>query len=151
MTRLKRAGMSVVVGQGFMVAGTLVSFLTVPLYLGWLGDTRYGLMLTALACAGYLMFSDAGLSWSSMLLISHEVKDYDAWKKGFDDNAPARDAGGFELGFVGRDETRPNLVHAGFRVPSVEAAKAFLANPELKAAMAAAGVIGAPDIRIVLT
>lgn len=71
MSRLKRAGMSVVVGQGFMIAGTLVSFLTVPLYLGWLGDTRYGLMLTALACAGYLMFSDAGLSWSSMLLISH--------------------------------------------------------------------------------
>ena len=47
-----------------------LSLATVPLYLAWLGQERYGVMLTGLSFAGYLMFSDAGLSWSSMLLIA---------------------------------------------------------------------------------
>ncbi len=70
MSRIQKAARATVVVQIFNFAGTFLSFVSVPLYLLWLGQERYGLLLTGLAMAGYLMFADAGLSWSSMLLIS---------------------------------------------------------------------------------
>lgn len=70
MSRLRRAALATAVVQGFALMGMALSFVTIPLYLKWLGSERYGLMLTAQACAGYLAFSDAGLSWSSLLLIA---------------------------------------------------------------------------------
>jgi O-antigen/teichoic acid export membrane protein len=70
LTRLRKAARATVFVQIFNWAGLLLSLITVPLYLAWLGDERYGLLLTGLAFAGYLMFSDAGLSWASMLLIA---------------------------------------------------------------------------------
>ena len=57
------------VAQAFNWTGLLLSLVTIPLYLQWLGQERYGLLLTGLAFASYLMFSDAGLTWGSMLLI----------------------------------------------------------------------------------
>lgn len=70
MSRLRRAALATVVVQGFSLLGMALSFVAIPFYLRWLGNERYGLMLTAQACAGYMAFSDAGLSWSSLLLIS---------------------------------------------------------------------------------
>jgi O-antigen/teichoic acid export membrane protein len=70
MSRFRKAARATVVVQVFNILGALLSLATVPLYLRWLGQERYGLLLTGLAFAGYLMFSDAGLSWSSMLLIA---------------------------------------------------------------------------------
>jgi len=70
VSRLQRAFKTTVVVQAFSVAGLLLSLVAVPLYLKWLGQERYGVLLTGLAFSGYLMFSDAGLSWSSMLLIA---------------------------------------------------------------------------------
>jgi len=88
---------------------------------------------------------------STMLLISHEVRDYDAWKPRFDADRPALDAAGFTLAFVGQDSVNPNIVHAGFHVPSASAAHAFLEDPGVMEAMAAAGVISEVDARIVET
>lgn len=68
--RLKRAFAATVVTQAFNIAAMLLALVSVPLYLKWLGEERYGLLLTGLAFGGFLMFADAGLSWSSMLLIS---------------------------------------------------------------------------------
>ncbi|MFN7731667.1 MAG: lipopolysaccharide biosynthesis protein [Pirellula sp.] len=68
--RLKRAFAATVVTQAFNIVAMLLALISVPLYLHWLGDERYGLLLTGLAYGGFLMFADAGLSWSSMLLIS---------------------------------------------------------------------------------
>jgi O-antigen/teichoic acid export membrane protein len=70
MTRLRKAGKATLVTQIFNWTGLALSLLTVPLYLHWLGQERYGLLLTGLAFAGYLMFSDAGLNWASMILIA---------------------------------------------------------------------------------
>jgi O-antigen/teichoic acid export membrane protein len=70
MSRLHKAAKSALVGQAFNWAGLLLSLATVPLYLRWLGQERYGVLLTGLAFASYLMFSDAGLTWASMLLIA---------------------------------------------------------------------------------
>lgn len=70
MSRLRKAAKATVVAHAFNWIGLLLSLVTVPLYLHWLGQERYGLLLTGLAFAGYLMFSDAGLNWASMLLIA---------------------------------------------------------------------------------
>lgn len=70
MTRLRKALRATVVVQCFNWASLLLSLVTVPLYLSWLGEERYGLFLTGVALAGYLMFSDAGITWASMLLIA---------------------------------------------------------------------------------
>ena len=70
MSRLHKAARATLVVQIFSVTGTVLSLIAVPLYLKWLGQERYGVLLTGLAIAGYLMFSDVGLSWSSMLLIA---------------------------------------------------------------------------------
>jgi len=48
----------------------LLSLVAVPLYLQWLGQERYGLLLTGMAFGSYLMFADGGLTWASMLLIA---------------------------------------------------------------------------------
>jgi len=70
MSSLRKAAKATVAVQVFSGVSTLLSLITVPLYLSWLGQERYGLLLTGLAFSGYLMFSDAGLNWASMLLIA---------------------------------------------------------------------------------
>lgn len=70
MTRLRKAARATLVAQTFNWIALGLSLITVPLYLSWLGQERYGVLLTGLAFASYLMFSDAGLNWASMLLIA---------------------------------------------------------------------------------
>jgi hypothetical protein len=80
--------------------------------------------------------------------ISHEVKDYDAWKKGFEADAVNREKAGFKVTAVYRLASNPNIIVGLMEAPNAEAAQKFLGNPELKAAMEKAGVISAPDIKI---
>lgn len=70
MNRIRQAAKATLVAQCFNWTSLLLSLVTVPLYLSWLGEERYGLLLTGIALAGYLMFSDAGITWASMLLIA---------------------------------------------------------------------------------
>jgi O-antigen/teichoic acid export membrane protein len=70
MSRLRKAAKATVVTQFFHWSALLLSLATVPLYLAWLGEERYGLLLTGIALSSYLMFSDAGINWASMLLIA---------------------------------------------------------------------------------
>jgi len=85
-----------------------------------------------------------------LMLFSHEVKDYDAWKARYEVNRQARTDVGLIEQFVGRDAKKPNVVHVGLMAPSLEAAHGFVSRPELRDAMALAGVTNAPDIRYVL-
>ena len=70
MSRLKRATRATIFAQAFNWAGLLLSLFTIPLYLEWLGQERYGVFLTGVAFGSYLMFTDVGLTWGSMLLIA---------------------------------------------------------------------------------
>ena len=70
MSRVRNAAKATVVTQFFHWTGLLLSLATVPLYLAWLGPERYGLLLTGIAISSYLMFSDAGINWGSMLLVA---------------------------------------------------------------------------------
>ncbi len=77
MSRIRKAAKATLVAQFFNWAGLLLSLATVPLYLHWLGQERYGILLTGLAFASYLLFSDGGISWASMLLIAESNGRHD--------------------------------------------------------------------------
>lgn len=81
-------------------------------------------------------------------ILSHEVKDYADWKKGFDADETNRKSMGVNITGVFQDAEKPNFVTVISEVPSVEAIKGFLSNPDLKAIMEKAGVIGDPQVKI---
>jgi hypothetical protein len=82
------------------------------------------------------------------VVITHEVKDYAAWRKVYDADEPNRKAGGFKVAGVYADANNPNMVTIFGEFPSVEAVNAFMANPKLKEAMENGGVVGKPDVKI---
>ncbi len=79
--------------------------------------------------------------------IQHPVADYEAWKKVYDEENPVK-LGHALFARVNRSVDDPNtiIVVAGFE--SLEKARGFLDNPELKEAMERAGVTGSPRIEI---
>jgi hypothetical protein len=78
--------------------------------------------------------------------IRHGVKDYEQWKAGYDSYPPT--VGGARFARVNRAIDDPNMVTVVCGFDSVDAANAFLGNPELKAKMAESGVVGEPRIEI---
>lgn len=105
---------------------------------------RLSSLVTAVLLAGAPLAARAEV----VVTVSHEVKDFAAWKKGFDSDAANREKGGFKQLFLGRSVDNPNVVMIGFTAPSAEAAKGFTSNPKLKEAMEKSGVIGAPTIHV---
>jgi quinol monooxygenase YgiN len=83
------------------------------------------------------------------LIIRHEVRDYAAWKAAFDGHGDARRQAGVIGHAVSRSVRNPNVVVIYLQSESLEALRAFAASPDLKAVMAAAGVVGAPDLSFV--
>jgi quinol monooxygenase YgiN len=77
-------------------------------------------------------------------VLSHEVKDYDAWRAVFDEHASARKSAGIKGGQVHRSADHPNTVVIYLAADSGDAIGKFLADPELKSTMQRAGVISAP-------
>lgn len=104
------------------------------------------IVLIILAILTVTAFAQDNASAKHFLAISHEVADYDSWKTGFDAHVSVRQASGLKDVFVKRDMANANAVTGFFEVTDLEKAKAFLANPELKAAMKEAGVTSPPQI-----
>lgn len=82
------------------------------------------------------------------IILTHEVKNFSEWKKGFDAGEPLRKQAGLKINGVYTSVDNPNHVTVITESPSVEAANGFLTNPDLKAAMEQAGVIGVPEAHI---
>ena len=82
------------------------------------------------------------------VILSHEVKDFATWKQGFDGDSDNREKAGFNVTGVFQSTTNPNEVTVTSEFGSEEKIHEFLANPRLKEAMANAGVIGQPQIKI---
>ena len=82
------------------------------------------------------------------VILTHEVKNYSDWKKGFDEDAGNRAQMGFAITGVYQGVDNPNMVTLTSEVPSVEVIKGFLANPDMKIMMEKAGVIGQPHVLI---
>jgi len=80
------------------------------------------------------------------VIVHHEVKDFDAWLEVFNAVEGLRRESGERSHEVFRAEDNPNFVTAIVEYTSLDAAKAWFSNDELKAKMMEAGVVGAPAI-----
>jgi hypothetical protein len=81
------------------------------------------------------------------VVITHEVKDYAAWRKIYDADELNRSKGGFKVMGVYRDVKSPNWVSVVGEFPSAAAAETFVTNPKLKEIMERGGVLGKPEIK----
>jgi hypothetical protein len=79
-------------------------------------------------------------------IVRHEVRDYAAWKRGFDAHAEARARAGIIGHAVNRSAQNPNVVVVYLQAESLDPLRAFASSPDLKKVMQEVGVIGAPDI-----
>jgi quinol monooxygenase YgiN len=100
------------------------------------------LAVAAISAASAVQAADA------RLFVRHEVADYGTWRKAFDAFAPTQKKMGVIYSAVYRSSDNTNDVTVIHDFHSVAKAKAFVASPELQAAMEKAGVKGVPQIWI---
>ena len=83
------------------------------------------------------------------VIVKHEVKDYDTWRKTFDSVKDLRRNGGEKVFKIFRDKGNPNVVFGVFTWESDEKARQYFDSRELREKMAEAGVKGKPAIYFV--
>jgi heme-degrading monooxygenase HmoA len=81
-----------------------------------------------------------------IMVVNHDVEDYERWKAGFDQYPPSR--GGARFWHVNRRVDDPDNVTIICGWDTLDAAVAFRDKPELRDAMGSAGVIGEPRFEI---
>jgi hypothetical protein len=81
-----------------------------------------------------------------IMVVNHDVEDYERWKAGFDEYPPSRD--GARFWHVNRNVDNPNNITIICGWDTVDAAVAFRDSPELTSGMDSAGVIGQPRFEI---
>lgn len=82
------------------------------------------------------------------VILTHEVKDFAAWKKVYDADAPNRDNAHMKVHGVYTAMDNGNKVTIVGEFPNAEALNVFMDNPSLKAAMEKGGVMGMPDVKV---
>ncbi len=91
-----------------------------------------------------VMDDNSPIEQTNRLLVTNKVKDWDAWKKEFDDHKQARmDAGLIDRG-LGHDIGDTHTVSIVFAVTDMAKAKAFIQSKDLKDKMEKGGVEGKP-------
>lgn len=80
------------------------------------------------------------------MIIHHQVKEYEAWKKVFDSAYDMRISNGELDSQIYRDAKNPNSLTVLNTWDSLENAQKFANSPEMKAAMEKSGVEGKPTI-----
>jgi hypothetical protein len=87
------------------------------------------------------------MSNSENVTIHFKVKDYAAWRAGYDGHEKNRVSAGITNGRVFRRAEDPNDVVILQDVADVAKARTWLGSDDLKAEMQKSGVIGSPSIR----
>ena len=80
------------------------------------------------------------------MFIRHKVADYAAWRRVYDGFASTQKRLGVRAEAVYQAADDPRDITVTHDFATVEAARAFAGDPELKEAMSTAGVVGAPTI-----
>jgi hypothetical protein len=93
-----------------------------------------------------VMIDTSTNSLTSRVIVTHRVKDWDAWKKEFDSHKQSRIDAGLTDRSVGHFVDDTHTVTLVFAINDMEKAKAFMASKDLKDKMAAAGVEGPPTV-----
>jgi hypothetical protein len=83
---------------------------------------------------------------TTRVMVTSKVKDWDAWKKQFDDHKPARVAAGLMDRAVGYSVGDNHNITLVFAVSDMKKAEEFFKSKDLKDRMDAAGVVGPPSI-----
>ncbi len=84
----------------------------------------------------------------TLLVVTHEVKEYSTWKQAFDEGEQMRNDAGLKLVGVFQAADNQNMVTVITEAPNVEVAQGMTTHPELKATMEKAGVISAPEFKV---
>jgi len=82
----------------------------------------------------------------TVLAVNHDVADYETWKQVFDDWD--KEGRGVRFYRVNRGVDNPNNITVVHGFDDAAAARAYVADPELAAAMGRAGATSAPRIEI---
>ncbi|NDP26944.1 MAG: hypothetical protein GZ087_05885 [Flavobacterium sp.] len=80
-----------------------------------------------------------------IMAVTHIVKDFDVWKKSFDEHESMRTANGVTLRAMGRDMKNPNKVLIFLNIEDLQKAKEFSSSKDLKEAMQKGGVTSKPE------
>ena len=99
-----------------------------------------GLFVLGIAASGQPAVADV------RLFVRHEVNDYAAWRKAYNEFDKTRRKLGVISQSVYQLGENPNDVTVIHDFKTSEKAKGFIASAELKAAMEKAGVKGAPQV-----
>jgi hypothetical protein len=91
-----------------------------------------------------VMDDNSTIDQTNRLMMTHKVKDWDAWKKEFDSHKQARIDAGLIDRALGYDVNDNHQVSIVFAVTDRTKAKAFLQSKDLKDKMEKAGVEGKP-------
>ena len=81
------------------------------------------------------------------MIVLFSIKDYASWRPVFDAAAPERARDGVNQGTVYRKADSPNDLLVVFDVTSEKNGRTWMSSPEVHAAWAKGGVIGAPTYR----
>jgi len=79
-------------------------------------------------------------------MVRQNVKDFDAWKKIFDEDGPNRKMASSKGGHVFRALDDSNNVFVLLEFDDLDKAKKFMNSDGLKETMKNAGVLGKPDV-----
>ena len=85
------------------------------------------------------------------LTVHFKVKDFNAWRTGYNGNEKGRVSAGMTNGKVFRSADDPNEVVVLQDVSDVAKARAWLGSDDMKALMQKNGVLGSPTIRFAAT
>lgn len=91
-----------------------------------------------------MQMRDANATGNSRVLITHKVKDWDAWKKVFDADKPNRMAAGLTDRALGYSVGDNHMVTMALVISDMKKAEDFSKSPDLKKKMEEAGVEGPP-------
>ena len=105
--------------------------------------------MTLLAATATLPTTVRAQSGSVWLVVTHKVEDFARWKPVFDSTAKLKRSYGWKQSSIFSIDGDRNNIMVMEEFGNKEHAKAFATSPELKSAMARAGVIGPPEIHFI--
>jgi hypothetical protein len=89
----------------------------------------------------------AGAADTAVVIVSHEVADFSAWKKRFDAGKSNREKAGLKERYVMRDVDKPNFVIVVLE-GTLENAKKFVSDPGFKERVKKASASGTAEIKV---
>jgi hypothetical protein len=106
-----------------------------------------GVLATLVATVVMVLGPAAVAAEPAIVVISHPVADFAAWKKRFDSGKEARAKAGLTQRYVMRDTDNPNVVMVVFEA-SLDNAKKFISDPAFQERVKKASSSGNADIKI---